>query len=515
MSIPPRSATDAEFFREFTLRLCCSLDLDVALHRSIGLLMERLPVVEIWASVIDFDSWTLRPLAMANKAEGKAFGEDGPRTILPESARKALASIPLETVQRVDDSSADPLSRAVGRRYGAAAGALLNLRLSLDGHRVGGITLRSDSPGAFTTSHVALVEGLRAPFAVALSNFARHQEVKRLKELLAEDNRFLRKELLKQGGEDLVGIEGGLREVAAQLRRVGQTNSPVLLLGETGTGKEILANFIHRHSDRMEGPLIKVNCGAIPENLIDSELFGHEKGAFTGAMERKRGLFERADGGTLFLDEIGELPPLAQVRLLRALQERQIQRVGGQELVSIDVRIIAATHRDLPSMVGQGTFREDLWFRLGVFPVRIPPLRERKQDIPALVQHFLSRRCRELGFGGPPRLRKTDLRNLERYPWPGNVRELQNVVERALILGGGQTLEFEFLNKGASLSGMPGSSSSTLAESEAQCIRKALRSCKNRVEGPFGAALLLGIHPSTLRHRMRKLGIAFGRAELR
>jgi transcriptional regulator with GAF, ATPase, and Fis domain len=245
---------------------------------------------------------------------------------------------------------------------------------------------------------------LNEPFSIALSNFLRFEEVLKLKEMLADDNRFLHQELRSGSGENIIGRDFGLRAVMDMVQRVAPMDSPVLLLGETGSGKEVIANAIHQSSGRREGPFIKVNCGAIPETLVDSELFGHEKGAFTGAISQKRGRFERAHKGTLFLDEIGELRPSIQVKLLRVLQNHEIERVGGSKAIPVDIRIIAATHRDLEQMVSMGEFREDLFYRINVFPISIPPLRERKMDIPALVQHIVERKARIMALPDVPTL---------------------------------------------------------------------------------------------------------------
>jgi transcriptional regulator with GAF, ATPase, and Fis domain len=289
----------------------------------------------------------------------------------------------------------------------------------------------------------------------------------------------------------------------------------VLLLGETGVGKEVVARVLHRYSARAEGPFLPVNCGAIPEMLIDSELFGHERGAFTGATAQKRGFFERASGGTIFLDEIGELPPASQTRLLRVLQDHTFERVGGGTTMKADIRIVAATHRDLEAMVRDGTFREDLWFRLSVFPIRIPPLRERRGDIPALVAHFVERKCKELGMAKLPELAPNAVDLLTAYHWPGNVRELQNVIERALIVSQGAPLSFASLLSPAPAAVRVTASAPlqlvSLAQATNDHIRRVLEAVDGRVEGPGGAAEILDVHPSTLRHSMRRLGIVFGR----
>jgi transcriptional regulator with GAF, ATPase, and Fis domain len=276
---------------------------------------------------------------------------------------------------------------------------------------------------------------------------------------------------------------------------------------------------VHERTLRGEGPFIRVNCGAIPPELIDSELFGHEKGSFTGASGQRRGWFERADAGTLFLDEVGELPPAAQVRLLRVLQDGSLHRVGGETPVQVDVRVIAATHRDLAAMVSEGGFRQDLWYRIAVFPILIPPLRERQRDIPALARHFARRASNKLGL--PLQLPSPeDIERLRAYPWPGNVRELASVLERAAILGNGAGLQVatalgvpaavvpaEQEAPPRALTAEPTRRFRTLDEAMVEHIEAALARTHGRVEGPFGAARLLGINPHTLRSRMRKLGM--------
>lgn len=292
----------------------------------------------------------------------------------------------------------------------------------------------------FNEAHVRKAQGLLEPFRLALENDRRFNELARLREAVEADNRALRSRLERQDiVETIVGGDSGLREVTERIAQVAVTDVPVLVFGETGTGKEVVARAIHARSERAKGPIVCVNCGAIPPGLVDSELFGHERGSFTGASGTRKGWFERADGGTLFLDEIGELPLDAQVRLLRVLQERMFERVGGTRSIHVDVRVVAATHRNLEDMVQAGTFREDLWYRLSVFPVALPPLRERLSDIPALAAHFAWRAGKRLG-GAPLVPSETDVELLIGYEWPGNVRELAAVIERAAILGGGKKL---------------------------------------------------------------------------
>lgn len=378
-----------------------------------------------------------------------------------------------------------------------------------------------------------MVKGLLEPFAVALDNDMRLHELRALREAAEADRERLLTRLGRQDvNEEVVGSRTGLRHVMDRVHLVAQSDVPVLILGETGTGKEVVSRAIHARSARADGPFIRVNCGAIPPELVDSQLFGHEKGSFTGAVSQHHGWFERADRGTLFLDEIGELPLPAQVRLLRVLQDHQIERVGGKAPLHVDVRIVAATHRDLSAMVKDRTFREDLWYRINVFPILLPTLRERLEDVPALVRHFVERAATRFGL---PAVKPTeaDLRLLADYHWPGNIRELGAVIDRAVILGGGRTLDVvTALGLGRQPSPPPATGATMyevipetvpletttsrphgtgeivpLAAAMKQHIERALAATRGRIEGRRGAAALLQINPHTLRARMRKLGI--------
>jgi transcriptional regulator with GAF, ATPase, and Fis domain len=382
---------------------------------------------------------------------------------------------------------------------------------------MGVLVLRATGQGRYSDAHAKLLAMLRDPFAVAMSNTLRHAEVLKLKDMLADDNRYLIRELRQLAGDEIVGAETGLKNVMDMVQQAAPRDNPVLLLGETGVGKELIASAIHYSSPRKEGPFIKVNSGAIPEGLIDSELFGHEKGAFTGAVAQKRGRFERAQGGTIFLDEIGDLPMPAQTRLLRVVQQKELERVGGAKTIQVDVRIIAATHRNLEQMVGNNKFREDLWYRLNVFPIIIPPLRQRKADIPALVAHFLRRKSRELNFRNIPPLAPGTIDRLMDYPWKGNVRELENMVERNLIQYSGGLLKFDHFvfPQAADIPPLASTGAKILKldELDARHIQLVLEETRGRINGPEGAAELLGIHPNTLRARMNKLGIIYGRKQ--
>ncbi len=339
---------------------------------------------------------------------------------------------------------------------------------------------------------------------------------KKLKEakIKEDDNLYLQRELYKLTGDIIIGSNFGLKDVMDKAMVAASFDSPILLLGETGVGKDVIANAIHYSSDRNNGPFIKVNCGAIPESLIDSELFGHEKGSFTGAINQKRGCFERAVNGTLFLDEIGELPLSAQVRFLRVLQDKVIQRVGGTKDIKLDIRIIAATNRNLQGMVQKKKFREDLWFRLNVFPIHIPPLRERKIDIPALLQYLIEKKAGELKLTKIPEVLPGVVDLLLEYDWPGNVRELQNLVERELILNPNGPLQFKnFLVPKADNSNekVPKKSMTyvKLDDVVAHHIQNVLDQTEGKIHGEGGAADLLGVNASTLRNRMNKLGINY------
>jgi len=291
----------------------------------------------------------------------------------------------------------------------------------------------------------------------------------------------------------------------ARVTKVARTDATVLITGETGTGKELIARAIHKRSDRSDKPFVSINCAAIPRDLIASELFGHEKGAFTGALQRRLGRFELAEGGTLFLDEIGELPAETQIALLRVVQEREFQRVGSNQTIRANVRVIAATHRDLPAAIAAGTFRSDLFYRINVFPLEIPPLRERKEDIRLLIEYFIDRYASKAG----KIIKRVDRKSLDRlqsYPWPGNIRELQNVIERSVILCDSETFSVDqsWLVRETKL-GQP--LPQEMISQEKDLIEAALAECKGRVSGTSGAAIKLGLPPSTLDSKIRALQI--------
>ena len=502
-----------EFFRGATLRICGNLAIEGAMRECVRYIGGVIPVDRMFLQVFEPDLGVMRTLATATAESGEEVDLLTP--LADESRdqiRRRFGEEPPEDIVVIDSEAENPVARDMLRFHGIPGWSILRMRLATEDGRMGAAVLTAGGADRYGPDHARLLGLLQEPFTIALANVLVHREVVRLRDRLAEDNRYLHRELLRSSGDEIVGADFGLREVMRKVRQVAPTQSPVLLWGETGTGKDVIANAIHLGSARRNGPFIPVNCGAVPETLLDSELFGHEKGAFTGALTRKRGRFERAHGGTILLDEIGEMALPAQVRLLRVLQHREIERVGGTDRIRVDVRIIAATNKDLPAMVRQGRFREDLWFRLNVFPIEVPPLRDRTSDIPALVQHFIERKAGELKLGETPRLAPGAVDELAAYHWPGNVRELENLVERAMILHRGEPLTFEGLS-----ASKPRPDGGALRDQGPLCldavvarhVLHVLRMIGGESYGPGAAGELLEVNPHTLRHRMKRLGIPF------
>jgi formate hydrogenlyase transcriptional activator len=392
----------------------------------------------------------------------------------------------------------------------------VRLPLFVHDRLVGAMILSRLSLRPFTTDEVALVEAVARPIAMAVSNSLAYEEIRRLKDELQAENLVLREEIDHESMfEEIVGSSRTLQAVLARVERVASTDSTVLVTGETGTGKELVARAIHRRSSRSSRALVKVNCAALPDALIASELFGHEKGAFTGAHVQRIGRFELASSGSIFLDEVGELPPEMQVALLRVLQEGEFERVGGTQTIRTKARVIAATNRELRSAVASGRFREDLFYRLNVFPIEMPPLRDRRADIPMLVEYFASRFGARLGRKLEAIDRDT-MQRLSDYPWPGNVRELQNVVERAAILADDGVLRVEHMDlhfagpraAGAAASRPEAAGAGRgLRENEKQLIESALAECHGQVSGVRGAAAKLGVPSTTLESMIKRYGI--------
>jgi formate hydrogenlyase transcriptional activator len=405
------------------------------------------------------------------------------------------------------------------------------LPLTTARRRLGALVFTSKQPSTYDAADVDFLQQVANQVAVAVENAlafqelaAAFREIEALRDQLAKENAYLEEEV-RTGHNfgEIVGGSAALRRVLKEVETVAPTGSTVLIRGETGTGKELIARALHQLSPRKERTFVKLNCAAIPTGLLESELFGHERGAFTGAISPKAGRFELAHKGTLFLDEVGDIPPELQPKLLRVLQEQEFERLGSTKTIKVDVRLVAATHRDLARMVADGHFREDLYYRLNVFPLVLPPLRERPDDIPRLVRHFTQQFARRMGRRIET-IPSAVMDALVRYPWPGNVRELQNVIERAVILSPGPSLQIppgdlqpassSPLPPGGDGSGMrgqapaPASAAVTLADAEREHILGVLRETGWVLGGPKGAAARLGMKRSTLYKKMKKLGIS-------
>ncbi|MCP3922929.1 MAG: sigma-54-dependent Fis family transcriptional regulator [Desulfobacterales bacterium] len=501
-------------FREVTRRICGSLQIDEALFDVYVYLKGHLPLNGICITVYEYETKSARIIAGAYDSGGILVNRSFPISDTAwRTVQKWQKESRSETTPWIRDET-HPINNEIKKVMTHFANAdyfkrlehfsSITCALKIRDEIIGNLTFVGFGPDRYSTSHGNIITEVNEPFAIALSNALRFME-------LEQNNRELQKEARKVKGDVMIGADGGLKKVKHMIEQVAPTLSHVLLQGETGTGKEVVANEIHKLSPRSNGPLISLNCGAIPENLIDSELFGHEKGSFTGAVETRQGLFERADKGTLFLDEVGELPLSAQTKLLRVIQTGEFERVGGTFPVKCDVRLICATHRNLENMVQKKEFREDLWYRLNVFPITIPPLRRRTRDIPLMVEHFILTKCKEMNIATPPKIASGELKALTDYPWPGNVRELQNLIERALILSKGNPLTFpDLIHTNRSKPGEPQVAHKInpgLDDTIAEHIKWALTQTNGKISGKDGAAELLEINPNTLRSRMQKLNI--------
>ncbi len=506
-----------EFFRQATIRICGTLDIEKSLNSCLKYLNTYMSVTGMYVLLFESQTGIMRVVAFASNDENEERFKD---FLIPKDIQKPFESewsAQQKTIIITSDEE-DSLAQRLSKFTNMENRPLLVLPLKLEGRRLGALTAYTDGTYQYSSYQADLFSMLNEPFSIAMSNALKHKEVINLMKMLEDDNQFLHQELFRISGDEIIGAESGLKNVMEMVRQVSPLKSPVLLLGETGVGKEVIANAIHYSSSRKDGPFLKVNCGAIPESLIDSELFGYESGAFTGAVRQKRGYFERAHKGTIFLDEIGDLPLQVQVRLLRVIQYGRIERVGGVESVDIDIRIISATHSNLEEMVRLNRFREDLWYRVNVFPIMVPPLRQRKEDLPALIHYLFDRKSREMKLLNRPEITSETIDRLKDYHFPGNVRELENMVERVLIQNqrrndrislafdqsypSGQSNETYYMSA-------PKNPLLTLNEVDSDHIRQVLNQTSGRIAGKGGAAEILGIHPNTLRGKMKKLGIKF------
>jgi formate hydrogenlyase transcriptional activator len=462
---------------------------------------------------------TLRPLAVHSGEEPRSTDESGCDYVRRLSETDGLAQFSPQFIAAITDQerTREPLiiedverdprfQDAYVRRQGYKC--LVMVLLTTGETALGGVLFARLTRTPFSPKEVRILVDISRPVATAVANALAFEQISALHTRLQEENVALTEEIdssVAAGG--IIGVSSALRRVLERVARVAATDTTVLITGETGTGKELVARAIHRASARARRALIKVNCAALAEGLVASELFGHERGAFTGATERRRGRFELADGGTILLDEVGDLPHPVQVSLLRVLQEGEFERVGGSQTLRTDARVVAATNRNIEEAVREGKLREDLFFRLNVFPIHLPPLRDRVDDIPLIAEYYAHFHGRKMGKA-IQRIAPEAMAMLVQYPWPGNIRELQNVVERAIILARGHVLGVSDLeipglrSSGPKLTRPPGG-----PNAERQRIEEALSASRGRVSGPEGAAEALGIPPSTLESRIHRLGI--------
>jgi len=512
------SFTDSHvFFKQAVQCISSSLDMDTVMKCLLEFIKDHIPAHRLTLINFDYEKSRFNRQGSAAQPHVKGF----PKHLAMENALEYVdySFNRPDKVIVINGPETDPFAKTAADYLGIYNESHMGLMLTHGELRIGALIVSWKEKDAYTKAHQDLFHLLKDPMTLAMSNTLRYQEVFSLKEQYLEEKLELAKKLRSNDAEGIIGSDSGLKNVMDAVRKVAPMDSSVLILGETGVGKEVIANALHALSRRKEGPFIKIDCGTIPETIIESELFGHEKGAFTGAGSQKIGSLELADGGTIFLDEIGELSLNAQVKLLRLLQNREIKRVGGNNTIHLDIRIICATHRDLLEMVQKRTFREDLWYRLNVFPLRIPSLRERKQDLPHLIRHIINKKSTEMNLGVIPELNNFQIGELIAYDWPGNVRELENIIERWLILNFGAgslrsllhpfspdnngheavTSSFEKLSMPEQI--LP------LDTVNRIYIEQALKACNNIVGGEQGAAVRLGLPRSTLRDKMKKLGI--------
>ncbi len=513
-----KSMMDAnQFFRKASLCLNSSLVMDTALERLRYYLGSNFPVDALFLMLFNYEKNHFEILA---KSIDESMDIELPESVVVKDGLEHVEcffekSDPLSIIGKPEENE---ISFAWAKAMGNFDMSIMAVMLAIEDERLGCLVAVTMENNRYSKEHGNLFKLLKESAAMAMSNALRYRELQTIQEELKDENKLLIKELGEVKKCKVIGETTGLIHVMDMVNRVAPNQSPVLILGETGVGKEVIANAIYQRSKRNNRPFIKVNCGGIPESLMDSELFGHEKGAFTGADNRKPGRFERANGGTIFLDEVGELSRDAQVRLLRVLQNKEIERVGGNSVIKVNIRVISATNRDMEKMVRQGDFREDLWFRLNVLPIMIPPLRLRKQDIPALVNHIIELKRREMNLVRIPVLTNSQFGELAAYHWPGNVRELENIIERWLIVGDTvgsfrQLINHEpFLTEECRVE--PDSEDPDIPKTIMPMkdliikhIQMAVKASNGQIGGRGGAAEKLDMHPNTLRSRMLKLGM--------
>lgn len=542
---------DFDFFRELVKHVSCSLHPAKAWQETFEFLSQFMPIEGICLHHFDRSMETLNVDFVVTS---KGYFEPNLAVPLSEENFKHVenheqnqnAAYYSTTLDPVSCKFINALAMWVPTRERSLLVSILGSKEEVFGHLV----LIGSQIKCFTERHHRLFSLMHSPVSLAMINIRKHRRSQELKERLDQERLRLAGEVKLMRKGNLIGENSGLLSTMQLIRQLAGKDTTVLILGETGTGKELIADAVQQISARTKGPYIKINCGAIPPSLIDSELFGYEKGAFTGATSTRAGVFEQADGGTLFLDEIGEMPGQAQVRLLRALQQGTIERVGSNRSIAVNVRIIAATNRSLEEMVASGKFRRDMFFRLNVYPIHLPPLRHRTEDLPLLIRHFIKKIATRYKLTDDIELRDKSMQNLKTYQWPGNVRELENLVERSMTINPKGPLDIcsllptntevapKLLSDQKALEALidkriknalsesnfsPETTSDEIDNTNVQTdikpldevmanhIRETLSACKGVINGPNGAAEKLGLPPTTLRKRMVKLKIPYGR----
>jgi formate hydrogenlyase transcriptional activator len=504
--ITERKRTEEALLLEISMVLLSNLDVRELLAAISATLHRIMPHEYASLALYGPESRDLRLLSLEHPGTEAALGKE-----MLSPAQEALAGRVMNARQPLvlNDLAENPgRSHAVTRLAAEGVKSACFLPLMAQDHVLGTLNLVSRTEGAFDHQHVGLLQQVASHIAIALDNALTYRKVAELKERLTEEKLYLEEELRTEYHfEEIIGESPALKRILKQVESVGPTNATVLILGETGTGKELIARAIHDLSPRRDRTFVKLNCAAIPTGLLESELFGHEKGAFTGAISQKIGRLELANEGTLFLDEVGDIPLELQPKLLRALQEKEFERLGSTKTIPVDVRLLAATNRDLTNMVADRQFRSDLYYRLRVFPITVPPLRERAEDIPILVRYFAQKHAERM-HRRIETIPPESMEALVRWRWPGNVRELENIIERAVILSPGPVLRIPLAELASveELSGN-GNGTDTLEDAERELIIRVLRETRGVIAGPNGAAARLGLKRTTLNSKMRKLGI--------
>ena len=509
-------------FHEITTTISEGTEIEDSLYETFVLLKKFIPLDEININFFDPNLNAIHMISQATTSGAQKKDIALPLSLNSKVSREISVMKGVERVRIYNRPERFPISTDWAHFLGEtnASHIALHLFSGMNHQELGALNMSVEGKDKFSADHARIVFSLRAPFTIFFKNALQRRQIELLKDQLIMPRGRSEGETSRESHDQVLCLDSGLFEVMEQIRKVASLECTVLLLGETGVGKEVIANTIHSHSSRKNGPFVKINCGAIPDSLLDSEFFGHEKGSFTGATSRIAGHFERAHKGTILLDEIGELTPQGQIRLLRVFDQKRIRRVGGSDVIPVDVRIVAATNRDLKAMVSQNQFREDLWYRLNVFPIFIPPLRDRKKDIPIFADYFLTHLSQEIGLKSKPQLSRKSMAELMSCDWPGNVRQLKNTLERSLILNPSGPLNVESIlhQERFTYKRQPvcqGPHPRHLDDVVQMHIERILEETNGKIYGPGGAADLLGVNPNTLRNKMDKLGIAYRRKSRR